>query len=71
MIWITQRFRPGVGPATFLCGLGTRRPAIYPFWALSDKCEPVSEWPVTVALCRTKLAPLGESGGSVKLEIGT
>ena len=38
--------------------------------ALSDKCEPVSEWPVTVALCRTELAPLGESGGAVKLEIG-
>ena len=37
---------------------------------LSDKCEPVSEWPVTVALCRTELAPLGESGGAVKLEIG-
>jgi hypothetical protein len=37
---------------------------------LSDKCEPVSEWPVTVALCRTELAPLGESSGAVKLEIG-
>ena len=37
--------------------------------ALSDKCEPVSEWPVTVALCRTELAPLGESGGTVELEI--
>ena len=36
---------------------------------LSDKCEPVSEWPVTVALCRTELAPLSESSGAVKLEI--
>jgi len=46
------------------------RPAFGPNQALSDKCEPVSEWPVTVALCRTELAPLGESGGAVKLEIG-
>ena len=37
---------------------------------LSDKCEPVSEWPVTVALCRTELTPLSESSGAVKLEIG-
>ena len=44
--------------------------ALSVFRALSDKCEPVSEWPVTVALCRTELAPLGESGGAVKLEIG-
>ena len=36
---------------------------------LSDKCEPVSEWPVTVALCRTELAPLSESGSAVKLEV--
>ena len=35
---------------------------------LSDKCEPVSEWPVTVALCRTELTPLSESGSAVKLE---
>ena len=35
---------------------------------LSDKCEPVSEWPVTVALCRTELTPLSESGGAVELE---
>jgi hypothetical protein len=36
---------------------------------LSDKCEPVSDWPVTVALCRTKLAPLSQSGGAFELEI--
>jgi hypothetical protein len=36
---------------------------------LSDKCEPVSEWPVTVALCRTKAAPLGKSSGAVDLEV--
>ena len=36
---------------------------------LSDKCEPVSEWPVTVALCRTELAPLSESSASIELEI--
>jgi hypothetical protein len=36
---------------------------------LSDKCEPVSEWPVTVALCRTELAPLSESRSAVKLEV--
>ena len=36
---------------------------------LSDKCEPVSEWPVTVALCRTELAPLSESVSAVKLEV--
>ena len=36
---------------------------------LSDKCEPVSEWPVTVALCRTELTPLSESGSAVKLEV--
>ena len=36
---------------------------------LSDECELVSEWPVTVALCRTKAAPLVKSSGAVDLEV--
>jgi len=34
---------------------------------LSDEFEPVSEWPVMVALCRTGLAPLSQSGGATEV----
>ena len=49
------------------CELVCTRPAPLP--VLSDECELVSEWPVTVALCRTKAAPLVKSSGAVDLEV--
>jgi len=38
---------------------------------LSDGCEPVSTRTVTRPLCRAKLTPLSESGGTVELKIDT
>ena len=37
---------------------------------LSDECELVSVFPIGANLGSTQLTPLGESGGSVELEIG-
>jgi hypothetical protein len=38
---------------------------------VSDKCEPVSARRCRYALCRAKLTPLSQSGGSVQLEIAS